>query len=73
MKQFTFFWRDGLREVLTGDSPADAANRAGYGGGAMRALDFWANGDNNQYEYRDREWYSTDPEFLAILAKAAKG
>ena len=41
---FTFFWLDGTREVLEGNSPADAANKAGYGAGAIHALDFWKPG-----------------------------
>ena len=55
---FTFFWLDGKREVLEGNSPADAANKAGYGGGAIQALDFWEPGDNNDYIWikEERIW-----------------
>lgn len=60
MKQFTFFWRTGRREVLMGIDPANAANNAGYGGGAMRALDFWSEGDNQNYEWRDGDWHSKE-------------
>lgn len=56
--KFTFFWRDGKREVLAGSDAADALSRAGYGGGALRALDFHAKGDNDEYEYDStaRDW-----------------
>ena len=54
MNQFTFFWLTGSREVLEGDKPDEALNNAGYGGGAVRALDFYAKGDNNDYVW-DKE------------------
>ena len=56
MAEFTFYWRSGQREVLEGDTPEDAANQAGYGAGAIRALDFWANGNDSDYEWRDGDW-----------------
>jgi len=37
-KTFTLYWRTGTREVVTGKDTADAMTRAGYGGGATRAL-----------------------------------
>jgi hypothetical protein len=40
MKMFLFYWLDGKFDVLEGPSAADALNRAGYGVGALRALDF---------------------------------
>lgn len=51
MDTFTFFWRDGKRDVFQGDSRSDALNRAGYGAGALRALDFVAEGDDKGYWY----------------------
>lgn len=60
-KQFTFFWRTGERQVLFGRDPAEALNNAGYGGGALRALDFYASGDNRDYRWErgSREWVAT--------------
>ena len=40
MRKYKFVWLDGKEEILEGESPADAANRAGYGAGAIRALDY---------------------------------
>lgn len=48
-KEFTFFWRDGERDVFPGESPDKALNNAGYGGGAVGALDFWDYGDSKKY------------------------
>jgi len=50
-KKFTFYWGDGLRQVLQGDTPANALNEAGYGGGAIAALDFYVSGDNTEYTW----------------------
>lgn len=55
-KQFTFYWLDGKKEILTGMSPLGCLNRAGYGAGAMRALDFCVEGDNNNYVWKDGKW-----------------
>lgn len=48
---FTFYWRTGKREVLKGIDPADALNKAGYSAGAVRALDFYVPGINEDYEW----------------------
>jgi len=60
-KQFTFYWRTGKREVFFGRDPAEALNNAGYGGGAIRALDFYSAGDNHDYRWTEdtREWVPT--------------
>lgn len=62
MNQFTFYWLTGKREVLEGDKPHEALNNAGYGGGAVRALDFYAKGDDNDYVWdgEKRSWELTD-------------
>jgi hypothetical protein len=56
--QYTFYWLTGKREVLEGNTPETALNNAGFGQGAVRALDFWAHGDNNDYLWNaeTREW-----------------
>lgn len=60
---YTFFWRDGKRDVFPGNSASDALNDAGYGQGALRALDFWAHGDNKEWEWdaKEREWKRVIP------------
>ena len=60
--KFTFFWLDGRREVLEGDSVADAFNSC-YSAGAMRALDFYASDDNDEYEWNksNRSWDRKEP------------
>ena len=41
MKKFILFWLDGKTEEVSGYDIADAFRRAGYGGGAIRALDYY--------------------------------
>lgn len=59
--KFTLYWRDGKREVVQGRSAGEAMTLAGYGGGAIRALDFWAKGDDVEWEWvpQTREWKPT--------------
>lgn len=59
MKTFTLFWLTGETQLVTGNSPVEAMNNAGIGNGALRALDFYAEGDKrNDYTYVDanRGW-----------------
>lgn len=51
MKEFLLHWRDGEIDFVTGNNIADAMTKAGYGAGAIKALDFWEearNTKNNQ-------------------------
>jgi len=43
-KTYTLFWLTGTKEVVTGKSISEAVNKH-YGGGVLRALDFWKEGD----------------------------
>lgn len=51
MKTFTLFWSNGKRETVEGKNVSDAMNRAGYGQGAVRVLDFWGEGDCHNYKW----------------------
>ena len=43
MKRFVLFWGGNMEaEVVSGTSISDAFSRAGYGGGAIAALDYYA-------------------------------
>lgn len=53
---WTFYWLDGKREVLAGETAADALNRAGYGRGAIAALDFYGRvGRDHDYLWNPAE------------------
>lgn len=58
MAKFTLYWRTGDREVVEGRTPEEAMTLAGYGAGAVPALDFWARGDDSKYSWNPsaREW-----------------
>lgn len=53
--KFTFFWLTGRKEVLSGQNPADALNKAGYGSSALIALDFYSKGEDDSYRWNLRE------------------
>lgn len=56
---FTLYWRDGKREIVKGTDVADAMNHAGYGQGAVKALDFYSKGVDYDYEWNTgtKEWH----------------
>lgn len=58
MKLFTLYWKDGTRQVVEGLTAAGAMTENGYGRGALRALDFWAEGDDQGYAWNAeaRKW-----------------
>jgi len=39
--KFRYYWFTGNVEILSGKDSADALNKAGYGAGALRALDYF--------------------------------
>ena len=41
MKEFILHWKDGKDEKVKGTNIADAMTKAGYGKGALPALDYW--------------------------------
>lgn len=62
-KQFTLYWLDGKRQVLTGEDIEHAFTYAGYGAGAIRAVDFYFEGDNHEYVWNKTKhsWDRKDP------------
>jgi hypothetical protein len=57
MTTFTFYWLDGRVMLLEGHDAANAMSRAGYGAGAMRALDFYSHGDTRaNWEFINGHW-----------------
>ena len=66
--KFTLFWKTGDREVVQGRSVAEAMTLAGYSNGALAALDFWAHGDNDKYEWNaeTRRWESLEMRAMRV-------
>ena len=64
MKIFTLFWLTGKTELVKGNTPEEAMTLAGYGAGAIPALDFYGNGDV-RYKYAwnmgARKWGKIKP------------
>ena len=59
---FTLYWRTGDRQIVKGRDPAEAMTLAGYSQGAVRALDFYAHGDDHEYiwDKSSREWIKAE-------------
>jgi hypothetical protein len=62
MENFTLYWFDGKREIVTGTDAANAMNNAGYGNGALRALDFWAYGECTDYVWDNKNGWTLTEE-----------
>lgn len=50
-KKWTLYWRTGDRQVVRGEQIHTAMNNAGIGQGALPALDFYAEGDDQNYRW----------------------
>ena len=52
----TIFWLTGKSEILEGNSFSEAMNHGGYGMGAIRAVDFYGEGDKrNEWRWNKEE------------------
>lgn len=71
MQKFTFFWLTGDRDVLEGTNAADALNKAGFGNGALGALDFHSIGENIDYlwDKEKRQWNLTEEAQIRKFGK----
>ena len=57
VKVYTLFWRNGKTEKASGITVAAAFTGAGYGGGAVSVLDFYAEGDvAEKWEWKEKRW-----------------
>ncbi|HEY0088245.1 MAG TPA: hypothetical protein VGB37_05340 [Candidatus Lokiarchaeia archaeon] len=59
MKKFTIFWLTGKTEIIEGNTPVEAFNNAGIGSGALRAIDFYREGekvDDYKWDKENHTW-----------------
>lgn len=63
--KFTIYWLDGKRSVLEGDTIAKAFSGAGYSAGAVRAVDWYDNGetDTHTWNKETKQWETKTPVF----------
>jgi len=47
--KYTIFWLTGEAQIVKGDSVSEAMTNAGIGAGAIRAMDFFEEGDKRKY------------------------
>lgn len=51
MKKFRLFWQDGKTEIVEGETLSKAFTAAGYGSDAIAALDFYTDGEEQNYTW----------------------
>lgn len=59
MNTYTIFWLTGKTQIVKGNEPNEAMNNAGIGAGALRVMDFYANGDERKnyiWNKKERTW-----------------
>lgn len=68
---WTLYWLGGKRQILEGTTIEKAFSAAGYGSGALSALDFYQNGIDDRYEYdtATSEWRSKDQVHVPLSIK----
>lgn len=54
-KQFEIEWLDGTKETMHGYSISDAFMKAGYGGGAVAAIDSWREVKSTENVVQEQE------------------
>lgn len=61
-KTYTLFWLTGDTQLVEGEDVSSAMNNAGIGAGALRALDFYSEGDQRHdyfWNNNTRNWHKT--------------
>lgn len=63
---YTLYWRNGDRNVISGKTIEEAFTAAGYGAGAIHALDWYDEGvtETHYYHTKDSEWVKYEPIHL---------
>lgn len=56
MLTYRLYWLDGVTELCQGRTITEAITRAGYGAGALSALDFYKLGDAINYNWDGKKW-----------------
>lgn len=71
MRKFKLHWLGGepKEEIVRGTDIADAFRRAGYGGGAIRALDYYEEIKDDKAETKELPKNHSKEEFEAWLSE----
>lgn len=51
MNKYTFYWKNGRREVLEGNDVIDALMKAGYSAIDLKRLSFYTPGENEDFSW----------------------
>lgn len=55
MKKFTFYWKNGNKEILNGMDVVDALSREGYTAQHLKELAFYFPGENHDFHWVENE------------------
>lgn len=70
-KTFTIFWLTGETQIVRGCDAASAMNNAGIGHGAIRAMDFYSDGDKREkYQWNKEKRTWENKEILKMFIEA---
>lgn len=56
MQNYTFYWKNGKRQVLKGTTVADALRRAKLTPEAVSNAEYWFKGIRNDYKFIKGKW-----------------
>lgn len=63
--KFYLYWLNGQYEEIEGETIEQAFSNAGYGGGAIRALDFFSKTPNDgKYYFKVGTWHNREIEHM---------
>jgi hypothetical protein len=70
MKTFTLYWLTGKKEIVQGTDVVEAIRENGYGRGAITALDFWAEGENDNWTWNKKthKWLWSESKKKKLIA-----
>ncbi|QVD49170.1 hypothetical protein LUCX_100 [Xanthomonas phage vB_XciM_LucasX] len=71
---FTLYWKDGRREIIVGEDIADAFHKAGYGSGALGALDWYDQlpSDTHRWDADSKDWVKRTPNRFSDINSPEK-
>lgn len=65
--KFTLFWLDGKKETIEGETFKEALGSAGLQKGSLTALDFYCEGNSDNYIWEKGKWINKEIRKLLAL------
>ena len=65
LREFTIFWKDGIRELVTGRTAEEGISLKGYAEKALLLVDFYLEGDCADKSIEEQEKLYLEPRMIA--------